>query len=66
MGKREYVYSCKVGAVKTYYVLQKEDGSEFVAAGKRGLPVIRTIEATSIHEAKMKYWRDLREEAKAG
>lgn len=59
----EYTYKSRIGAVKTYYVLQKEDGSEFIAATKRALPVIRTLQATTIYEAQMKYWRQLKQGA---
>lgn len=59
MAKREYVYTCKVGAVKTYYV-QEKDGRQFIGATKRGT-IIRELEAKNIHEARMIYWRQLKQ-----
>lgn len=56
-----------IGDLKTYYVVER-DGKQFVASvsNRKGLPVVRKIEAKNIHEAKMMFWRQTREQERAG
>lgn len=50
----------RVGAIKMYFVVE-QDGRQFLSSTKRGLEVIRKIEATNVHQARMIYWRQLKQ-----